>query len=250
MAQTPKNLRSRKGSLKDPSEPSVPDFAALLKETEERMKSFFREEIKSIYDRISTIETSVLSLKTETVRLDSEIQSIQDVILRQQITIESFESKQREKNVIIHNIPESGVDDGVNRVKEDTDKVALLCQIAKVDIKSTDISSIHRLGGQNENNGKGPRPIKVQLKTRDEKYKLLNKRREISTNDVIIKTFGRKIYVNPDQSYLIQKEELRLRRERARLKNKFPNSSVFIRSGVLYMDNSPFDKVDVSKQLF
>ena len=244
---SPKNLRNRKGSIKDNKESAESDFSALLRETEERMKSFFKEEIKTLHDRMSSIENSILNLKTECIRLDDNLLKVKEVIVAQQKQIESNESKLRERNLVIHNIPESDVIDGIEKLKDDTDKLTFLCKTPSVQIKADDISSTKRLGQLKP--GK-PRPIKIELRTRDIKYRLLNRRREISKNESLIKTFGRKIFVNPDQSFLVQREELRLREEQSRLKDENPGSSVYIRSGVLYLDNSPKDRINVTHHLF
>lgn len=244
---TPKNLRNRKGSIKDPKDSSDCDFSVLLRETEERMKSFFKEEIKGLHDRMSSIESSILSLKNECIRLDDNLLSMREVIVAQQKQIEKHESKFRERNLIVHNIPESDVINGIEKLKSDTDKLAFLCKASNIEIKANDISSSRRLGRQKS--GK-PRPIKIELGSKDAKYKLLNKRREILRNENLIKTFGRKIFVNPDQSFLVQREELRLRGEQSRLKSENPDSSVYLRSGVLYLNNSPVDRINVAHQLF
>ena len=102
------------------------------------------------------------------------------------------------------------VSEGVERVKNDIDKIVLLCKSLNVDIQTNDISSTHRLGRRRDN---GPRALKIQMKAKDNKYKLLNKRREILKSENLLKIFGHKIFVNPDQSFLVQREELRLRQE-------------------------------------
>ena len=244
---TPKNLRNRKGSLKDPKDSADSDLSSLLRETEERMKTFFRDEVKTLHDRMANIENSILSLKTECIRLDDDVLRIKEAIMAQQKQIENHESRLREKNLIVHNIPESDVIDGIEKLKTDTDKLIFLCETSNVEIKADDISSTQRLGKQKNNK---PRPIKIEFRSKDKKYKLLNRRKEISKNDSLIKAFGSKIFVNLDQSFLVQREELRLREERSRLKRDDPDSSVYIRSGILYLNNSPVDRVDVANQLF
>ena len=249
---TPKLSRTRKGSVKDlqgskDNTSTSDDFASHLTALEERLKSFFREEIKSIHDRLASIEGSVSSLKSETVRLDNEITQMRDIVLNQQLRIEKHEEFVRAKNLIVHNIPEKEVNTSLLKLKNDVDKVAFLCDTVRIEIDTIDIEATQRLGRRNSDK---PRPLKVSLRDKGKKFEMLNKRRNISSSDILVRTFGEKIFVNPDNSFLVQKEEARLRSELKKLKAQYPHASLYIRSGSLYLDGEIVDKVNIKKQLF
>ena len=62
--------------------------------------------------------------------------------------------------------------------------------------------------------------------------------------------FQNSVFVNPDSSYLVQREEFRLRQMLKKLKEENPNRTLYIRSGRLYADDTEVDKVDVCDGLF
>ena len=73
MSTPTKTSKTRKTSLKETNDVSTNNLSLLLRESEERMKCFFKEEIKSITDRLSNIENSISSIKIEAVRMDNKI---------------------------------------------------------------------------------------------------------------------------------------------------------------------------------
>ena len=245
---TSRPSRARKGSLKEANKDTGNvDLSLLIRESEERIKSFFREEMKNINNRLLNIENNMSNLKMNCVRLDEEIVQIKEVLAKQHARIENHEEKLRENNLVIHNIPERDVAFGSTTLKTDDSKITYLCETSRVDVSAKDIVSVHRLG---QRKGDRPRPLKVVLKSKDLKYKLLNKRKEISKNHDLIQPFGNNVFVNPDHSFLYRKEDFRLRKEMKRLKSENPDSSVYLRSGSLYQDNIVIDKVNITNQLF
>ena len=247
MSVSPKAPKTRKGSLKETKDISVNDLPLLLRESEERIKSFFKDEIKTLTDRLSNIETNISAIKVEAVRMDNDISTMRDVIIKQQMRIESHETKFRANNLIVHNIPENDISTSADKLKSDIEKVEFICESTRIDINASAIDSSFRLG---KRQGNKPRPLKIVFKEKSNKYQLLNKRKEISQNTNLLKTFGEKIFVNPDNSFLVQREEARLRQELQRIKKEDPGASLFIRSGTLYHNNMSIDKIDIAKQLF
>ena len=238
--------RSRKGSLKEVKDTCSVDISSLIRESEERIKSLFKEEMKTINDRLLNIENSISTLKVNCVRLEEDVILIKEVMAKQQIRIEKHEEKFRENNLVVHNIPEREVSIGISTLETDDMKVAYVCETSEADITSDDIASVHRLGPRKSDR---PRPLKIVFKTKDKKFNLLNKRKEISQNKNLIEPFGNKIFVNPDHSFLYRKEDFRLRQEMKRIKIENPGTSVYLRSGVLYHNNTVIDKADIANQL-
>ena len=118
---------------------------------------------------------------------------------------------------------------------------------ADVEVNSSDIVSLMRLGKPRENH---PRPIKVIFKEPRTKFALLNKRKMISTSEELKKTFNERIFVNSDSSFLVLKEEYRLRRVLAELKSHDPASKCYIRSGTLFVNGLVHDEINIRNQMF
>jgi hypothetical protein len=118
---------------------------------------------------------------------------------------------------------------------------------ANQNIASDETVSIKRIGKRISDK---PRPLKIELSNIDLKYRVLNNRKNISTNPEILNAFHNKIFVNLDTSFLVRNEEFRLRKKLKELKNDDPLSSSYIRSGSLYSNGILIDKIDICKQLF
>jgi hypothetical protein len=244
---TSKSLRPRKGSVEHIKDPTKVDFAALLRETEERIKNCFKDEIKSVTERLDKIERNISVVQTECVRLDAEVTTIKRIIVLQQQSIERNEERLRESNLILNNIPENEVIHESKNLKSDPDKLVFIGNVSKVDLSSNDVVSTHRLG---KKHGDKPRPLKVVLKDKDTKFKILNERKNVAQNKTLLKVFGSRVYINPDSSFLVQKENFRLRQRKKALNEEYPDIETYIRAGVLYHDGKPVDKVNIEKQLF
>ena len=249
MSDSPKSnkaaTRSRKGSLKEGI--TLSDVAEIIRESEERMKAFIRDEIKSVTDRLAVIEASVSSMQTECVRFDDEISKIKKVIINQHIRVEDNEKTLRAKNVIINNIPEDQIRSGSDVWDDDAEKIEHLCKTAGVGIDEDDIAEIQRIGKRQSNK---IRPIKVTLNTTELKFKFLNHRKQVTSNVSLTNLFGNNIFINPDNSPIVQKEEQRLRLKANEMKAETPNVATYIRSGKLYHDGRVVDSVNVQNQLF
>ena len=63
------------------------------------------------------------------------------------------------------------------------------------------------------------------------------------------KAFGR-VYLNKDMSFLRRREEKRLRDHYKSLKAKYPDASVKLRNGKLFLGAAIKDRVDYHNQLF
>ena len=94
------------------------------------------------------------------------------------------------------------------------------------------------------------RPLKIELKHKHLKFDFLNVRKSINSSKEIQKHFSKKIFINTDSSFLMRKEEFRLRERLREMKRNDPNMSSYIRAGVLYQDDRKVDEVDVCSHLF
>jgi hypothetical protein len=251
---TPVYTRGRKGSAKETAALSLSDISKLLRESETRIKSdmqqLFQQEMTVVTEKLAKIESRFSFLHEEIVRVDKCMVRMQELIIDQQLQIEQHERRMRESNLIVHNIPEEDLSSNKNSLKDDHDKVDYLLSSANAEVTMRDVVSIHRIGQKKRDTKLSHRPIKIEFKDKNVKYRIMNKRREITMNDALRQIFHNRIFVNCDSSFLVQKEEFRLRKRLKDLKAEDPNASSFIRSGVLYVNGSAVDRVDVSKQLF
>ena len=240
--------RGRKGSSTTTKENlNLSDISALIHESEARIKDFVKTEIGAVNSRLERFEATLFSVKNDCERLEVEVSKIKQIINEQQIMIEKHESKIRECNIIVHNIPEGPVLSGTDTLREDKEKMLILCRTASLNVKAEDMRSFERLGKRQPNKN---RPLKITMKSSSQKFELLNKRKFISSHKDVIHLFDTRIYLNSDSSLLVRREEFRLRQRLKDLKHKKPDASSYIRSGVLYHDGEVLDKVDVKKQLF
>jgi len=241
---SPARSKTRKGSLK---EVSLSEVAELLRQSEERIKSFVKSEFDSLAERIDKIESKLSVVQTQCVRFDGELEKVKEVMSRQMLQLESHEKMLREQNVIVHNVPESDIKVAGLTIDLDSAKIVALCEMVDVDIDSDDMVNLQRLGKRQPNKN---RPLKIKFDNKELKFKMLNNRKKISSDENIKKSFGDKIYVNPDSSHLMQKEEFRLRQILNQLKIEKPETASYIRSGALYSNGAVVDRVDVRNQFF
>ena len=246
-SSTPITTRGRKASIKDGI--TIEDISSLILKSEDRMKAFFKNEIMMLTERLSGVEKCLSYVQTECAHLDDEVSKLKTVIVNQQLQIEAHEQKMRANNLIFHYVPEEDLSlgSGSEELSSDREKVDMILESSNTDLSGDDIVSLQRLGKRQP--GKS-RPLKIVFEDSEKKYQLLNMRRSISTNDRIQRIFHRRIYINCDSSFLMQKEEFRLRQKLKQLKSENPGSSSYIRSGTLYLNGTIFDKIDVKNQLF
>ena len=251
---TPKNLnlRSRKGSLKESSTSiTMEDISALFsnisRESEQRIISSLKAEISVLNDMVSKLESRLGSVQAECVRLDDEVSKMKCIIINQQLELEKNEKKLRANNLIFNNIPEGPISCPPHSLDHDLDKLGFVVQSANIGVAFDDILSVRRIGKSNNDK---PRPLKVTLKNNASKFKFLNKRKSVSSNHEIKKVLNNAVFINCDNTHLVQKEEFRLRQKLKELKVKHPGTSCYIRSGSLYLDGTAVDDVDIRNQLF
>ena len=72
---------------------------------------------------------------------------------------------------------------------------------AEIDPKPSDIVITQRLGRINDQRS---RPLKEAFKDKENKFLVLNKRKLITQNEDLVNTFGGKIFVNADNSFLVR----------------------------------------------
>ena len=223
------------------------EFKELILASEERMKSWYENKMDVFHERLTKVESTVNSLLCERVEISDEITKIKKIVVQQQLRIEEHEEKLRASNLILHNIPEGVIRFGKHVLDTDYKKVEFVCEAANIDINTCDISFLRRLGKRGE---REKRPLKLTFKERNYKFKVLNKRKDITQSQDIRSVLGQRVFVNNDNSFLVRKEQYRLRQEMKRLRTLYPGEPTFLRSGSLYHNESIVDKINIENSLF
>ena len=138
--------------------------------------------------------------------LDDAIKPYKETVAHQQKALEFLEGRNREKNLIVTGLKESV---GANSVEQDRNKVdAMLATIGCPGIAPAKVS---RLGKRvavdaNNQNARPPRPIMISLDTAADTRSVLDKCKELASNDEY-----KTVYVKRDSHPLVRKEWKRLR---------------------------------------
>ena len=229
---------------------TLENIQELIVDSEKRMLSKFND---MLAEKFSVIEQRLGYVQVEQIRLSQEIECIKDTVTRQQMIIERNEFEKRSKNPIFVGVPENDIacESDEEILETDQEKINYLCCIADDNFDpennpdSTYVCS--RLGRHDRSK---TRPIKVSFTNAHTRNQVLFNRKRIWENDNVKKLF-RKIYINPDQTYLGRLEGKRLREKMIELKRSSPSpENVYIRSGKLYMDNKVVDQSNIKNQLF
>ena len=138
---------------------------------------------------------------------------------------------------------------GSQSLRTDSDKVSFIINTVDLGVLPNVVLSTQRIGKPTRDKPQS-RPLKVSLSDRETKFRFLNNRKNISSNNELKRIFHNRIFVNGDSSFLIQKEDFRLRQRLREIKMEDPNSRCYIRSGRLFVDGHCRDEVDVKNQLF
>lgn len=234
------NARTRSGSIQ------LEDVKDLILGFEKRLD----DKLSDVLRKVEVIEKSLQSVITNQVRIDTEVNKMKDVILNQQYFIEKVEAEKRANNVIVHGIPEGDIP--VNndlRIGSDIDKVSHLSKALTPNDNriAGDIEHVRRIGKRID--GKN-RPLLVRFWERSSRNEFLYEQKKFRQSDEINSTFG-KVFVNKDSTFLVRKEEFRLRGKLKSIRSTLKaNESAYIKNGKLFMNNEEIDCIDISKQLF
>ena len=145
-------------------------------------------------------------------------------------------------------VPENDLNFEEEALTDDKSKVRLLSTVGtETNFVPNRIKSCVRIGEAK----KGPsRLLKVTFNEVDFKQKMMLSQRNLRDCAKVVKAFGR-IYVNQDSSYLMRKEEKRLRNKLKTMKAAADDpDAIYIRRGTLYRNNEVVDKINIANQLF
>lgn len=229
------NTRNRSGSLQ------FDDVKLMFANLEESLSS----QISNVFKKIEGIERSIEAINVNQIRLDTEISSIKQVIIKQQQYIERLETEKRMNNVIVQGIPEPGIKIDDVSLTTDTEKVDYLTNI--VSENGLAVDSVFRLGRKGNERS---RPLVVRFSCKADRNRFLFHQKSLRENVECKLHFGT-IFVNRDSTYLMRKEEKRLRDKIKAMRPTIQDDDrLYIRNDKLFLNNDVIDSIDISNQLF
>ena len=169
--------------------------------------------VKKILKTFSDLETRLSATETTVTLVNNKLSKMEEKIHHQEQAVKKFETnvdqlldekvddknkemeerERRKKNLVVFGIPENNNADPVERKKHDTEKFSSVCNELGVPEVSSEILNSFRLGATNPKNE--PRPLKIILKSEEQKRKILSKARNLKTSPNI---HFQKIDVKPD----------------------------------------------------
>ena len=230
------STRSRSGSVQ------LDDIKELIVGLEKRLTS----KISEVMDRIETLEQKVDSITSHQITVDQDVTSIKQIIARQQAFIEKIEEEKREKNVIIQGVPENTLKIEDQGLEDDEEKISYLLKVMDPKKEMCGFKSF-RIGKTIP--GK-PRRLLVKFEVKDNRDIFLFRQKELRTSDLCQKHFGT-LYVNKDLSFLMRKEEKRLREKIKKMRASLSEEDrLYVKNKKLYLNQQIVDSIDISRQLF
>ena len=132
-------------------------------------------------------------------------------------------------------------------ILDDMEKVETLCGSINDKIDPEAIESVQRIGSKKS---KYQRKVKVCFSRRDYRNSVLYGQQALK-KDPTFKNACKFVFFNKDRSFLMQKEEKRLRdRMRSIRAGSSKNERIHIKEDVLYQDGVQIDQMKVINQLF
>lgn len=238
-----KNLRSNSNSF------TLLDIQNLIAESEARIIKQFNKRFDDLSERVASIEHAISEVKAVQVQQENDMDNIKTIIVAQQRQIEAFEERERKCNLVISNLPETSVEFDSESLADDESKtLALFNAILPPHQKlaKEQLDNVTRLGRYASNDR--PRLLKIRLPDVKCRNDILHNCRNLNSTS-ILSSFGR-IHVNKDMSYLRRQEEKRLRSRMKQLKSAYPEASVRLKNGTLFLGQAVKDNVDFRNTLF
>lgn len=189
------------------------------------------DEIRSLRDEVTQLRTVKHEVETLSVRLDDAYK----IINNQQKFLETLDTYNRNKNLIIYGVCE---EDNTMGVGDDVKVRAVLEAIDLTDMEPGDWEMM-RLGQPNDQR---KRPIRIALRNQNERDKILEKAKRLKDAGAIFTS----VYIRKDLHPAVRKELARLREREKVEKNKAENAGANIvydwKNRVLLRDGIVIDR--------
>ena len=220
-------------------------FQSMMNKVVEELESKICSKLDHLLTKVEYIESKLETVKVEQLRVSVELDKVKDIIVEQQRVLERYDKRERLPFLMMSGLTESSVSINGQVLANDMEKVNYVSnKICNTDV---DVFSCTRIGKSNNDR---PRLLKVGFGVSDHRQAMLRFQSQLRKDEFIKNVFG-VIYFNPDSSPLLRKEEYRLRKELAELKQSATERDYYyIKRGILYNDLNVVDRVDIRNQLF
>jgi hypothetical protein len=205
-------------------ETEAADIKTLLNDILKEMKKFNEEK--------ETVKRELTELRTDNRKLN-------EALMQQQRFLEVLDADRRANKVIVFGVPEGEMVDGVNVMRTDDTKVAMILQkIGQHD----EVAGVRRLGKKPEDQPDRIRPLEVTLKNAAKRQDILTNSKKLKDEAQPYKDIGLRKDVHP----AVRKEWKRLKEaeesEKARNENAGKTICIDYKKRVLMVDNIIIDR--------
>lgn len=234
---------TRSGSLNSTTAFSLEDVRLLISQSEDRILA----KLDTVATSLATLTRRLDNIQAEQYRLSLDMTSVKDLVVKQQEQIERMEAEKREKNLVFSNVPEEDIMVNDLILESDIDKLEYLCGVIDKEIDRNDFFSCSRIGRPKAGH---KRLLLIKFEDVKHRNRVLFSQKALRDDKLCTSKFGQ-IYVNKDSTFLIRKEEKRLRERLKEVRaDCCPGDKVFIRSGKLYLNSKVVDEIKISNQIF
>ena len=175
---------------------------------------------KASIEMVQKLDEKVQYLEGSVKRMAQDVSSTNSKI--NMARTENEERQKKTKNIIIRGVQE-------NEEADDHDEKIVTEVLKDIGCNSCDIIKTYRLGKKPDGSSRS-RPIRVILKSEEEKWKVVGRATKIRQVQTDLYEPS-KIYIVPDMTKLERDQDVELRRELKKKREDFPNDRYTIRKG-------------------
>ena len=189
-----------------------------------------------LLNRVTSLETRVEMIEKSDELKNGELSRMKDTVVNMQHALNSLDSKERAKNIIIAGLSEENIDSENITFAGDANKVSFLLEKMNLDPAIVNNAKLERLG--TDTTGSKRRFIKFELPDKNIREKIIKETPKLKD----LPAPWNKIYFNRDTHPVYQKEHKRLRKKFNELKTQRDPDTVKLIKGVLTVDGDVVDK--------
>ena len=198
------------------------------------------QKIDKIHDellnRVTSLETRVDLIEKNDDLKNGELSRIKDTVVNMQHALNTLDSEERSKNIIIAGLSEENIISEGITFTDDLNKVSFLLEKMKLNPELVNGTTLTRLG--TDTTGSKRRFMKLELPNKDIREKIIKATPKLKD----LPEPWNKVYFNRDTHPVYQKEHKRLRKKFNELKAQGNPDSVKLVKGVLTVDDNIVDK--------
>lgn len=220
----------------------VEDLIAIIRSEMSAVLLEMDARVIALQERMGKAEEAIKENGEKVESLGGEVGTLKRVVLEQQKSLEFFRRKECSRNIIVSGVPNTPW--SLTEDVEVTDDQGKLEEIFRHIDCSHNMSKEHKITSFPVQDGKDTHSLKIHFSDENDVKEIMSKAKEL-------KTFNRgKIYINFDEPYYTRKENLRIRKKKYELIDKYKDDEIKILKGKLYHNNSVVDQFNLSNQIF